>query len=170
MGPPIAGRSCGDCVACCVLLDIDELQKPAEVVCAHCSGTGCTIYDVRPNVCRNYYCAWRRTEAMPESARPDRLRVMFELIEPEKPRNILAKRYIRGIAFDSIEDFASPAVGEVIALFRKDRIPVWLDHGGRMGLAHPRKPIADVLIRGLPAESPEVALEAEEWRRLYADK
>lgn len=169
LGPPVPGRSCGECTACCLLLDIDELQKPAEVLCPSCTGSGCGVYETRVSACRNYYCAWRRVEAMPDWARPDRLRVMFELTRPSPAQNILAKLYIRGIAFDSIQDFASPEVGQVIAMFRQERLPVWLDHGGRMGLAHPRKPIADVLLRGMPPESPEVAEEAEAWRLIYAD-
>lgn len=55
-------RPCGDCNACCSLPAIvnepDIPDKPAGVVCAHCSVNGCGIYDRRPSVCQAYQCLW----------------------------------------------------------------------------------------------------------------
>ena len=64
LGPAIPARACGDCVACCRVLNIDEpdMVKPADQMCMHCTGKGCGIYDSRPNVCRVWDCAWRRIE------------------------------------------------------------------------------------------------------------
>jgi len=54
------GRSCGECSLCCKLAQIDELNKPAGVWCRHCAPGrgGCTIYETRPAVCRNWACSW----------------------------------------------------------------------------------------------------------------
>jgi hypothetical protein len=56
----VHGRSCGDCSLCCKLAKVDELDKPSGVWCRHCAPGrgGCTIYETRPDVCRNYFCSW----------------------------------------------------------------------------------------------------------------
>jgi hypothetical protein len=55
-------RECGDCQGCCQGWLIGEaygvkfgVGKP----CAFLQGQ-CMIYDMRPDVCKNYYCAWRQ--------------------------------------------------------------------------------------------------------------
>jgi hypothetical protein len=60
MSTPVPGRSCGDCSLCCKLAKVDELDKPSGVWCRHCAPGrgGCTIYETRPPVCRNYFCSW----------------------------------------------------------------------------------------------------------------
>jgi hypothetical protein len=56
----VPARTCGDCSLCCKLARVDELDKPAGVWCRHCAPGrgGCTIYETRPNVCRNWACSW----------------------------------------------------------------------------------------------------------------
>jgi hypothetical protein len=56
----VPGRSCGQCSLCCKLAKVDELDKPEGVWCRHCAPGrgGCTIYETRPPVCRNYFCSW----------------------------------------------------------------------------------------------------------------
>jgi hypothetical protein len=63
-------------------MKVRELNKPGNAWCAHCTvGTGCTIYDTRPESCRDYECFWLKTQAMdkPLSAalRPDKSRVVI---------------------------------------------------------------------------------------------
>src|SRR5262245_34979797 len=54
------GRQCGDCSLCCKLLNIDELNKPANTWCQHCrpGKGGCSIYADRPPDCRTFACGW----------------------------------------------------------------------------------------------------------------
>src|ERR1700730_17365869 len=56
----VAGRSCGDCSLCCKLAQVDELDKPSGGWSRHCAPGrgGCTIYETRPPVCRNWVCSW----------------------------------------------------------------------------------------------------------------
>ncbi len=57
----IEERSCEGCTACCEVLPIrtEKLDKPANQLCPHCvDGKGCTVYDIRPDVCRGFYCGW----------------------------------------------------------------------------------------------------------------
>jgi hypothetical protein len=52
-------RECGSCSACCTLLEVTDVGKPANEWCKHCdAGNGCTIYDDRPQMCRSFSCAW----------------------------------------------------------------------------------------------------------------
>jgi Fe-S-cluster containining protein len=62
-------RSCGSCSACCTLLRIDsepgystrfdngeDIAKAAGEPCRYLRAQGCSIYDVRPLVCRSFKC------------------------------------------------------------------------------------------------------------------
>jgi hypothetical protein len=70
-------RSCGDCTFCCKPLAIEELQKPAGILCGHCKpGVGCGIYPDRPEACRGFQCAWLTTDILPEDWRPDKIKAM----------------------------------------------------------------------------------------------
>lgn len=161
------GRECGECVACCDILYVPELMKPAHQRCDNCTGTGCAIWQTRPSVCRNWHCVWRMLGAMPMETRPDKLGVMFELRSPNLPRNILAKRYIRGISLGSVDNFNAPLVRKAIEMFSRARVPVWLDDNGEDVCVHPPRAIQEVLIYGAPPASPEIAEEAERWRVIY---
>ena len=76
----VPGRGCGDCTLCCTVMAIDkpEIQKEAGVTCRHCVG-GCTIYETRPPLCRDYHCGWRQLPILDDSWRPDRSGVFVEL-------------------------------------------------------------------------------------------
>ncbi len=78
----VEGRVCGDCTLCCTLMAIDkpEIQKEAGVPCRYCAG-GCTIYQTRPALCRDYFCGWRYLPILDDSWRPDRSGVFVELEE-----------------------------------------------------------------------------------------
>ncbi|MFK4650954.1 bacterioferritin-associated ferredoxin [Bradyrhizobium japonicum] len=52
-------RQCGSCNACCDILEVAAVDKPVNQLCRHWqTGTGCTIYDRRPQMCRSFVCAW----------------------------------------------------------------------------------------------------------------
>jgi Fe-S-cluster containining protein len=64
-------RICGACNACCVALRIEsregystrldtgeDLAKSPGVMCKYLAKIGCTIYPVRPVVCRRFSCDW----------------------------------------------------------------------------------------------------------------
>lgn len=52
-------RNCGPCRECCIVLDVEALAKPADSPCDHLCGDGCAIYDLRPESCRVFTCAWK---------------------------------------------------------------------------------------------------------------
>lgn len=63
-------NSCGDCTVCCEAFSVDELNKPKNTPCLNCKG-GCTIYESRPQVCRNFKCAYL-VGGWNKSLRPDK--------------------------------------------------------------------------------------------------
>lgn len=83
---------CGSCTVCCRLLYLPELNKPLGVMCDHCTGIGCGIYEERPQVCRDFRCAYHQAETVNLALRPDHCGVLFEkltddimfgLVDPE---------------------------------------------------------------------------------------
>lgn len=123
----VAGRECGGCTVCCKALKIDvpELKKLADVLCPHCTGTGCGTYDTRPPVCKGWHCGWRRLSQLDDDWRPDRSGILIDVvtdgIPPEFPQV--------GLKFDIV---GSPRVLEWLPLIRLigsqivARIPVFL--------------------------------------------
>lgn len=70
-------RSCGDCHACCQFPAIDELSKPAGVLCSHVVDEACEIYAERPAPCRAYTCLWIEGE-FEEPHRPKDLGLVLD--------------------------------------------------------------------------------------------
>jgi hypothetical protein len=83
----IPGRECGDCTLCCIVPGIDkaDLQKLPASTCRFCDH-GCAIYETRPEVCREYYCGWRKLEMIPEDWRPDIFGVFAEVMPQVAPQ------------------------------------------------------------------------------------
>ena len=58
----MTSRSCGACSLCCKMLPVLELQKAPGKWCRFCqpgaAAGGCSIYERRPGVCREFACAW----------------------------------------------------------------------------------------------------------------
>ncbi|MES2984016.1 MAG: hypothetical protein V4735_02380 [Pseudomonadota bacterium] len=90
----VAGRSCGDCAMCCKIPIIPELDKPYNTWCTHCSNhTNCSIYDTRPQRCRDFFChfmtstlseEWRPSKCrLIVTAHPDRVLVMVDPARPD---------------------------------------------------------------------------------------
>lgn len=52
-------RSCGDCTLCCKLLGVRALNKQPFEYCSHCNiGSGCKVYQCRPDECKDFNCLW----------------------------------------------------------------------------------------------------------------
>lgn len=77
--PLVPGRSCEGCTLCCKLTAIPELKKPAQRWCQHVDiGKGCTIYEDRPPVCRQFYCGWLIDERIGDDWRPRDIRMFVK--------------------------------------------------------------------------------------------
>jgi len=77
----VQGRDCGACEVCCIVpsINVAEMQKASSARCQHCT-QGCAIYETRPQVCRDYFCGWRRSAMVPDDWRPDKSGVLTELV------------------------------------------------------------------------------------------
>jgi len=81
-------------------MEVTPLAKPAGEWCRHCAvGSGCEIYDSRPQECRDFVCQWLVMPQMPDSMRPDKIKVLmiteganFNLAAYCEPANPLAWR------------------------------------------------------------------------------
>lgn len=104
-------RSCGSCTVCCKVPGIDDkdLQKPVGLWCQYCdnkSARPCTIYETRPDTCKNFECLWLTDDAkaLNDDMRPDRSRMMLTTVVGDigvmPPGAIMAWEVIPG-AFDS---------------------------------------------------------------------
>ncbi len=74
------GRQCGECTACCTVLGVTELEKPAFTPCQHCDA-GCKIYPQRPKTCQTYSCSWK-VGALPEEYHPLKCGVIIDTTNP----------------------------------------------------------------------------------------
>lgn len=136
-GALVPGRSCGSCTACCRILEIKALAKPAGILCRHNSGRDCGIYPERPEACVQWHCLWRRIAALPDALRPDRAGVVFAL-ERRNPSASPGKRpgadapegaCIVGRALDGADAFERWEAVEAFAMFvREGSLPVWKAH------------------------------------------
>ena len=81
----VAGRTCGDCNACCTVLQVVEIKKPINTPCPNCTVHGCGIYETRPLTCRAWSCEWWLGRlGLTDAQRPDKLGLMFTF-EPNTP-------------------------------------------------------------------------------------
>ncbi len=55
----MSARDCGTCRECCIVLEVEAMQKPADTPCRHLCAKGCGIYHRRPDACSGFTCAWR---------------------------------------------------------------------------------------------------------------
>lgn len=168
LGPVLADRGCGDCTACCTVLTVDtpDFKKPPETPCIHLSAHGCGIHAVRPDICRTWFCVWRRIAELPDWARPDRSGLLVSLNFVKEPRNCLEGVSINIRAIEgggSIDKAMASAILDVLC----DRlIPVWFSDGSRKMLMHPENDVATLVISGGPAPA-HLRAEVAAWRERY---
>jgi hypothetical protein len=168
LGAPVPGRACGGCTVCCEVLAIDTpgFAKPAGSLCVHSRGGGCGIHATRPDVCRAWYCGWRRSADLPEDARPDLSGLLVTLDINLAPRNCLEGVAITVRALREDLALDGPAAQAVIAALSDRLVPVWTSDGAAKTLVHPRAEVAAHVLSGDP---PPVRLAAEvaAWRTRY---
>jgi len=104
----VAGRNCDSCYMCCKLFEIPTLAKPEGVWCTNCDlGGGCTIYDARPQECRDFFCHYRLDKDVPEHWKPNRSHMVLRAtadgvrivayVDPKRPRVWRENPYYRDL-------------------------------------------------------------------------
>lgn len=114
MSKLVPNRECGECTVCCINLRIEEenFKKQAGTPCPHLiEKKGCNIYPERPEVCRNWFCAWRYMPQLGEEWRPDKSYVLLRfkedglILEPiEAPLDVLTSKKVIEIIGGGIEN------------------------------------------------------------------
>ena len=102
---------CGTCYACCVYLDIKELNKWGGQHCNHLNGVDCpekrcSIYQRRPEACSSYRCAWLQG-CFDEDLRPNACGVLVTGYDIDGERSITLNVFDQSRA-GSIVDPHSP--------------------------------------------------------------
>ena len=119
--------NCGGCSLCCKLLDIPELEKPANRWCQHCApGRGCTIYDKRPQPCRDFACVWLESQhdatPLPPELRPDQCRVVLAFAPN--------RRDVQGYCDPGEPDaWKAPPVLKLLAIMSRQGLRVMVGNG-----------------------------------------
>lgn len=168
LGPVLPDRACGDCTACCTVLAVDtpDFKKPAETPCTHLGAGGCTIHDIRPRICRTWFCAWRRVATMPDSARPDRSGLLVSLNFVHQPQNCF-----EGVAINVRVLAGSDAIGNgmaaaILDIMCDQLVPVWFSDGSKKMLMHPENDVARLVLSGDAAPA-HLQDEVAAWRERY---
>jgi hypothetical protein len=169
MGAARPGRSCGDCVACCQVLNIDQpdMLKPAGQMCLHCTGKGCGVYAVRPNVCREWDCAYKRIASMPPETRPDKLGVLFTIDRQQRPRSPFDRLYFVGLAIKDPKALYSKDTLNVAYMLANGPLPIYLSAGDQRELIYPREALAAAILDPGGSHDPALAEEAKAWMAKY---
>jgi hypothetical protein len=148
LGPAIPARACGDCVACCQVLNIDEpdMVKPADQLCMHCTGKGCGIYDDRPKVCRDWDCVWRRIDSMPLETRPDQLGVLFTIDRQAEPQTPFDRLYFVARAVAAPEALHKSPTLDAAAMLAHGPLPIFASWGDQRQMIYPRAELAAAIL------------------------
>ncbi len=169
-GPTIEDRPCGDCVACCQVLNIDQadLVKPEGQLCPHCTGAGCSIYETRPQVCRSWNCAWKRIATMPPETRPDAMGVLFTVDRHSPPRNLFENLYIIAVATGDEAALDSRNTRDAIRMFAEGPLPIFVSFGGMKTLVHPEPNLADAILHPAATFDRTLVEPGRQWLKRYA--
>jgi hypothetical protein len=125
----VAGRHCGQCSVCCVVLNIDskEFQKFPGLPCTYLrQGKGCAIHDTVFPTCRHYYCAWRHLAAFGEDWRPDKSGVLIDFQTDELPDAYPKRPGIRFMIVGPVETMFRRSFLEAVRSLLAAEVPVVL--------------------------------------------
>jgi hypothetical protein len=165
----VVGRECGECTVCCFLPHIatPEFTKPAKVLCQHCTGTGCGIYERRPNVCRTWHCAWRRLERMADNLRPDICGVVFSLEVLNPAPSPFERAAIVGRVVDEAASLSPDAQAAFDTFISDEALPVWISRSFEKKLLWPDEKLASAIL--WPNTTPWIHLlpKAQAFRNRY---
>jgi len=126
-------RPCGDCSVCCTHMSINApgFTKAPGLTCQHCRSSGCGIYESRPDICRDYRCAWKYASWLRPDMRPDRSGIVIDFTECDDPAYELEARLF---AYRDAADFERNPVPDVISSLIENRVLVYIARPGPTGL------------------------------------
>jgi hypothetical protein len=121
---------CDGCTACCKIMQVRELDKPANVWCKHCRiGAGCAIYEERPHSCRTFECVWLQTQhgknPLALELRPDTSRVVIYTTDN-------GNTIVLNVGPDRPDAWKHGEMGRLVARMLADGLPVLLNCGNKI--------------------------------------
>ena len=122
---------CGTCTACCKIMQVHELDKPANRWCPHCRiGRGCRIYEARPESCRAFECIWLRTQhgqkPLAHELRPDISRVVLSTTRDDRDGVVV------NVSPDRPNAWKTGAMGQLVSEMLRDGITVLVKCGDKI--------------------------------------
>jgi hypothetical protein len=112
-------RECGECTACCSVLHVKALNKPAGQDCKFLTPNGCGIYSIRPHrPCRVFKCVWL-TNPFSDEDRPDKSGVILWIAQVEGQNAVVASLLPGREIPDHIADILDTV-----------KVPVYVEQGG----------------------------------------
>ena len=153
-GPLVAGRECGECQACCIAPAIDtaDIQKRPGSPCHHSLQGGCNIYESRPDVCRTFFCGWRRSRDFPDNFRPDQSGVLAVLEVNDQPQfqPLAAALHLVG---NPLKTVRRPEFLDFVARSVRNNIALYLLLPAGPGMRSARLPLNNPLLKEAAAKS-----------------
>lgn len=134
----MTNRSCGDCMACCHVLGVTQIDKPDFQDCQHLCELGCAIYANRPAICSGYECLYLMDLLPEEGDRPDRLGAVFSVGES----NMLGTYFqVAEFCPGAIND---PRVQAIVETLAHDYPVMWMQKKKRTLIAAPPERFAEI--------------------------
>jgi len=130
-------KPCGECQACCkgwVSGNAYGSEFHKGKSCDFLCGT-CIIYNIRPKVCRNFYCAYTQ-ELFPEWMRPDKSKVLISVQDWSKGQYLLACEMGTKISDE--------ALLEINTFSKKNNCPTIIQYDGTFYFNGPREFLEEV--------------------------
>lgn len=115
---------------CCKMMKVEELEKRDDRWCQHCQiGSGCRIYDTRPESCRIYECVWLQSQRMdkplPLELRPDKSRVIIGTMNR-------GEEVVLYVSQERPDAWRQPAFRPLLEDFRRQRLAVHVSCADRL--------------------------------------
>lgn len=122
---------CDGCTACCKVMHVRELNKPAHQWCPHCKiGTGCGAYDTRPESCKVFECIWLQTQRgqkpLAHELRPDISHVVLTTTKDDRDGVVL------NVSPDRPRAWQTGAMGKLVSEMLRDGITVLVKCGDKI--------------------------------------
>ena len=127
--------SCGTCTACCKVMHVRELEKPAHRWCPHCKiAQGCGIYESRPESCRVFECIWLQTQRgqkpLAHELRPDISRVVLTTTKDDRDGVVL------NVSPDRPNAWKTGPIAKLVSEMLRDGITVLVKCGDKITELH----------------------------------
>ena len=77
--PPDSGRACNGCTKCCEWLTAEAygFKFGNGLPCTFLKGSGCGIYECRPDGCKSFQCYWKANINIPEWLKPSNVNIIM---------------------------------------------------------------------------------------------